>query len=94
MEKNDWRDIDEKHLEAYRRRVALVETLLDESIDEADRYQERRRYIEEQGVSERTIRNYLSRYREKGAEALLFYKPRGLLRREYTRGDCVRRSWS
>ena len=77
MEKTDWRDIDEKHLEAYRRRVALVETLLDEAIDEVDRYQERRRYIEEQGVSERTIRNYLRRYREKGAEALLFYKPRG-----------------
>ena len=77
MEKTDWRDIDEKHLEAYRRRVALAETLLDESIDEADRYQERRRYIAEQGVSERTIRNYLRRYREKGAEALLFYKPRG-----------------
>lgn len=77
MEKTDWRDIDEKHLEAYRRRVALVETLLDESIDEADRLQERRRYIEEQGVSERTIRNYLRRYRERGAESLLFHKPRG-----------------
>jgi transposase InsO family protein len=77
MEKTDWRDIDEKHLEAYRRRVALVETLLDESIDEADRLQERRRYIEEHGVSERTIRNYLRRYRERGAEALLFHTPRG-----------------
>ncbi|MFO7729813.1 MAG: helix-turn-helix domain-containing protein [Spirochaetia bacterium] len=77
MEKTDWKDIDERHLEAYYRRLALVETLLDESIDEAERLQERRRYIEEHGVSERTIRNYLRRYRERGAESLLFYKPRG-----------------
>jgi transposase InsO family protein len=77
MREIDWRDIDERHLEAYRRRVALVETVLDESIDEAERQQERRRYIEEHGVSERTIRNYLRRYRERGAEGLLFYKPKG-----------------
>ena len=77
MEKSDLKDIDEKQLEAWRRRVALAETLLDEAIDEADRHQERRRYIEEHGVSERTIRNYLRRYREQGAEALLFYKPKG-----------------
>jgi transposase InsO family protein len=77
MDTIELRNIDEKHLEDWHRRVALVETLLDESIDEADRHQQRRRYVEEQGVSERTIRNYLRRYREKGAEALLFYKPRG-----------------
>ena len=68
MEEIDWRDIDERHLEAYRLRVALVETLLDESIDEADRIEVRRRYIEEHEVSERTIRNYLHRYRQEGAE--------------------------
>jgi transposase InsO family protein len=77
MEKRDLSDITERHLEAWRGRVALAETLLDEAIDEADRHQERRRYIEEQGVSERTIRNYLRRYRERGAEGLLFYRPKG-----------------
>jgi len=74
---SDWREIDETHFEAYRHRVALVETLLDESIDEADRLAVRRRYIEEHGVTERTIRNYLRRYREEGAEGLLFHRPRG-----------------
>ena len=77
MNEIDWRDIDERHIEAYRRRVALVETILDESIDEADRIEVRRHYIEEHGVSERTIRNYLRRYRQGGAEALLFHKPKG-----------------
>ncbi len=78
MNEIDWRDIDERHIEAYRRRVALVETVLDESIDEADRIEVRRNYIKEHEVSERTIRNYLRRYRQGGAEALLFHKPRGV----------------
>ncbi|MDA3950051.1 MAG: helix-turn-helix domain-containing protein [Spirochaeta sp.] len=77
MREINLRDIDERHFEAYQRKVALVETLLDESIDEADRLQERRRYVAEHGVSERTIRNYLRRYRDKGAEGLLFHKPKG-----------------
>ncbi len=77
MEKIELENIDEKQLEDWFRRVALVETLLDENIDEAERHQTRCRYIEEKGVSERTIRNYLRRYRDSGAEALLFYKPRG-----------------
>lgn len=63
----DVRDLDEKHLEAYQRRLALVETLLDDAIDEGDRQRLRRRFCQEHGVSDRTIRNYLRRYREKGA---------------------------
>ncbi len=76
MEEIDWREISENHLEAYRRRVALVETLLDENIDESDRLRTRRGYIEEHGVSDRTVRNYLARYREQGPGGLLFYKPK------------------
>ncbi len=77
MQEIDWRDIDDRHLNDYYRRVALVETLLDETIDEFDRQQSRNWYIKEYGISERTVRNYLRRYREQGAEALLFYKPKG-----------------
>jgi len=64
MQENDWREIIEKHLDACRRRVVLVEMLLDENIDEVDRLLERSRYIEEEGVSERMVRNYLFLYRE------------------------------
>ena len=77
MQEIDWRDIDDRHLNDYYRRVALVETLLDENIDEFDRKQSRNWYIKEYGISERTVRNYLRRYREQGAESLLFYKPKG-----------------
>ncbi len=76
MEEIDFREIDEKHLEAFRRRLALIETVLDESIDDGERRQVRRRYLEEHGVSDRTVRNYLARYREQGPRGLLFYKPK------------------
>jgi putative transposase len=76
MDRNEWRDIDQTELEAYQRRVALVETLLDENIDEAERQQLRRVYCNTQGVSDRTIRNYMHRYRRDGARGLLFYRHR------------------
>lgn len=77
MNDNDGRDLDEKHLEAWQQRVDLVETLLDEQIHESERAEIRRGYIRSHGVSERTIRNYLRRYREHGAEGLLFHRTRG-----------------
>lgn len=76
MREVDWRDIDEKQLEAFTSRVALVETLLDDSIDESDRIRIRQMYREIHGVGERTIRNYLKRYREEGQYGLLFHRTR------------------
>ena len=73
MKGEHWRDLDEKHLEDWQRRVELVETLLDERIHENERAEIRRGYIRQHGVTERTIRNYLRRYREQGAEGLLLY---------------------
>jgi transposase len=76
MNSEDWRDLDERHLEAWQQRVELVETLLDERLHETERAEIRRSYIRQHGVSERTIRNYLKRYREQGAEGLRFYRTR------------------
>ena len=74
MDTYEWDTMDQKKLEAFERRVALVETLLDDNIDEAERLQVRRAYQYTNGVSERTIRNYLRRYREEGGKGLLFYR--------------------
>ena len=71
MNEHDFSQTSERELEAWRRRVALVETLLDERIDESERRNARWAYQREQGVGERTIRNYLKRYREGGPLALL-----------------------
>lgn len=67
MEKINWTGLTEKQLEAWQVRVALVETLLDERLHETDRARVRLSYLEQHGVSERTVRNYLRRYREGGA---------------------------
>ena len=67
-------DLDEKHLETWQQRLELVETLLDERIHETERAEIRRAYIRHHGVTERTIRNYLKRYREQGGEGLMLHR--------------------
>ncbi|MDZ7794225.1 MAG: helix-turn-helix domain-containing protein [Spirochaetia bacterium] len=74
MNGNDWKNLNSKELDAFQRRVALVETLLDDNIDEAVRQEVRRAYLYTQGVSDRTIRNYIRRYRMQGQHGLLFYR--------------------
>lgn len=70
----DWADIPELELQAFNERLTLVETILDDSIDEGERLRVREDYLQRTGVTERTIRNYLKRYRDQGAKGLLFYK--------------------
>ncbi len=72
MNEINWTQINEEELDAFSRRLALVETLTDESIDENERRKVRWAYLHEHGVSERTIRNYLKRYRDEGPNGLLF----------------------
>jgi transposase InsO family protein len=70
----DWTQISDTELDAWQRRVALVETLLDESLDDEERHKTRWAYQREHKVSDRTVRNYLKRYREHGQEGLLFHR--------------------
>jgi len=74
MDEIDWMRINDEQQDAWHRRVALVETLLDEAVTESERSEIRRAYQREHGVGERTIRNYLKRYRERGAAGLLFHR--------------------
>ena len=74
MDGVDWKDINEKELDAFTRRVALVETPLDESIDESDRFRLRQTYRDNNSICDRTIRNYIRRYREYGQYGLLFHQ--------------------
>ncbi|MCK5008094.1 MAG: DDE-type integrase/transposase/recombinase [Spirochaetales bacterium] len=72
----DWELIPERVFQAFQRRVELVELLLDPTVDNSTKREQRRRYREEHRVGDRTIRNYLHRYRKKGPRGLLFYRPR------------------
>ena len=62
----DWDAIPEAEYEAYKRRLEIVELILDSSIDSETKKRYRDRYCEENGVSMRTVSGYLSRYRNKG----------------------------
>ena len=72
----DWEAIPEKEYEAYTKRLAIVETILDGSIDSETKKRLSEQYCEDNGVTLRTIANYVRRYHEKGAAGLLFYRPR------------------
>jgi len=72
----DWEAIPEKEYQAYLKRLEIVELILDASIDPETKRRQRQQYSEDNGVSMRTVANYVSRYREKGRVGLLFYRPR------------------
>jgi transposase InsO family protein len=72
----DWEAIPENEYQAYIRRLEIVELILDDSIDSETTKRHREQYCEDNGVSMRTVANYVSRYREKGRIGLLFYHPR------------------
>ncbi|RLB79659.1 MAG: hypothetical protein DRH17_13455 [Deltaproteobacteria bacterium] len=72
----DWDAIPETEYEAYKKRLEIVELILDGSIDTETKKRLRLRYCEENGVSMRTVANYFRRYRQKGPAGLLFYRSR------------------
>jgi transposase InsO family protein len=72
----DWEAIPESEYEAYKRRLEIVELILDDSIDSETKRRHRERYCEENGASMRTVSGYVRRYRESGRSGLLFYRRR------------------
>ena len=72
----DWEQLPDAVVEAFIERLHLVEMLLDPLLPAADKQAEQRRYQQQHGVGERTIRGYLHRYRKRGPRGLLFYRPR------------------
>lgn len=72
----NWEQLPEAVVEAFNERLYLVEMLLDPLLPQADKQAERRRYQQQHGIGERTIRGYLQRYRQRGPRSLLFYRPR------------------
>ena len=69
----DWQKIPEKIFEEYLSRLALVETLTDDGIDELTKRDIRNDFCRMHNLSDRTVRSYLKRYRDGGALTLLFY---------------------
>ena len=71
----DWERLSDEAFAAFLDRLELVELVGDPKVEESEKHQARRRYREDHQISERTIRNYLARYRRQGAAGLVFHHP-------------------
>ncbi len=72
----DWDLIPEAQFDRWQKRLEITELILDPSIDPQSKREAKSRYCEGQGVTERTLSNYVRRYRERGGRGLLFYRER------------------
>jgi transposase InsO family protein len=73
---NFWASVPEHQFSAFLARLELVETLLDDTVPHAAKKELKREYIRDHHISDRTIRNYIHKYRKKGAAGLLFWRRR------------------
>lgn len=76
MAETDWQGLSDARFEKNATILALVESLADESLSLKERAQIRDEYRNRHAVTDRTIRNYIARYREGGARAFLAVKAR------------------
>jgi putative transposase len=77
----DWEHLSEQEYESYTKRLEIVELLLDAGIDGQTKKSLRERFLRDNGVSERTVRNWLARYIKEGPSGLVFCRrgrPRSL----------------
>jgi len=72
----DWDQIPEAQFERYLKRLEIVELILDPSIEAASKKKLRAQFLQDNGVSERTVHNWLSRYIKDGPAGLLFGRRR------------------
>jgi transposase InsO family protein len=71
MHENDWQGLSEAEFEKNATIIELVESLADESLSPDERRQLRQEYRSRHSLSDRTIRNYIARYRRGGSQAFL-----------------------
>jgi len=71
MHETDWQGLSDDRFEKSATILELVESLADESLSLKERTVLRGEYRARHGVSDRTIRNYIARFRQGGAQAFL-----------------------
>lgn len=71
----DMNQIPDHLVAAWQARIALVESLLDDTLSYEEKIRVRSDYMESHGVTDRTIRNYIGWYKEEGPMRLLLYHP-------------------
>jgi transposase InsO family protein len=68
----DWDEVPDAEYERYLKRLEIVELILDGSIDPLTKKRLRRQFLTDNGLSERTVRNWLARYIKRGPAGLMF----------------------
>jgi len=68
----DWEQIREEEFGRYLKRLEIVELILDPTIDGPSKRKLRQQFLQDNGVSERTVANWLARYIKDGPAGLLF----------------------
>jgi len=68
----DWEEIRDEEFGRYLKRLEIVELILDPTIDGPSKRKLREQFLQDNGVSERTVANWLARYIKDGPAALLF----------------------
>lgn len=71
MRETDWQDLSDARFEKNATILELVEVLADESLSPKEHKELRADYCYQYAVTDRTIRNYIARYRKGGAKAFL-----------------------
>jgi transposase InsO family protein len=72
----DWDEMPEREYESYRKRVEIVELILDASVDQATKRSLREKFCLENRVSLRTVQNWLARYIKDGPTGLVLCRRR------------------
>lgn len=72
----DWALIPDQEFGKFKLRLELVEQLVDETISKAKKRELKKDYCRIHGISDRTARGYVLKYRKKGPRGILFYHPR------------------
>jgi len=72
----DWQQIPQEAFEAYRKRVEIVELILDDNLDAQSKRLLREQFLSDNAVSLRTVQNWLACYLKHGPAGLLFLRPR------------------
>ena len=68
----DWEGMGEADYQGYLKRLEIVETILEESLEPRTKRELREKFCREQRVSMRTLHNWLARYLKDGPVALVF----------------------
>jgi transposase len=70
----DYMEMSNKKFVAFQKRVALVELLIDDCYSIIEKNKERKKYQRNLGVCNKTINNWVKRYKQNGPEGLRFEK--------------------